>query len=74
MRVNPGQINKQNVEMDDDMLDPENEDSFEDDESAESKEDDQALQIAGGRKQKPQVERDDDFDPNADVSKMTLQQ
>ena len=56
------------------MVDPENEDSFEDDGSAEGKEDDQALQIAGGRKQKPQVELDDDFDPNADVSKMTLQQ
>ena len=71
LRLNAGQIDKRNVEMDDDMVDPEGDDSFDD---AEAAEDDQALQIAAGRRQKPRVEPDDDFDPNADVSKMTLQQ
>jgi hypothetical protein len=52
---------------DNDMIAPEDEDSFGDDASAE---DDQALQIAAGRKQ-PQ-EPDDGFDPNADLSQMTM--
>ena len=67
LRMQPGQIGKRGAEIDDEMIDPEGEDSFDDDASAE---DDQAQQIAAGRKQPP----DDDFDPNADVSKMTLQQ